>query len=156
MSKLKPFVTYVTVLLTALVVGTMFGIWFGYNPAGISGPAYVEVQQGAIRALNLPMPVLGLICILLCLLCAYMARASRAQALTYVVVAGLLVAAGLITRFLNQPINAIVMTWNPQNPPAEWTLLRDKWWQWHILRTSIALVGFALLVFAAQRKEGRT
>jgi uncharacterized membrane protein len=152
---MKPLLAFVTVLLTGLLVGTMFGIWLGYNPATLSGPAYVEVQQNAIRALNLTLPALGAICIVLCLVCAIMTRDARAQALTYVVAAGLLVAAGLITRFLNQPINAIVMTWDPQSPPAEWTLLRDQWWQWHILRTGIALVGFALLVFAAQRKEGQ-
>ena len=153
---MKPLVTFVTVLLAGLLVGTMFGIWLGYDPATLSGPAYVEVQQSAIRALNLTLPALGAICIALCLVCAAMARNARAQALTFIAAAGLLVAAGLITRFLNQPINAIVMTWDPQSPPAEWTLLRDQWWRWHMVRTSMALVGFALLIVAAQRKERRT
>ena len=152
---MKPFLAFVTVLLTGLLVGTMFGIWLGYNPASLSGLAYVEVQQSAIRALNLTLPTLGAICVVLCLVCAIMARDARAQALSFVAAAGLMVVAGLITRFLNQPINAIVMTWDPQSPPADWTLLRDQWWRWHMVRTGIALVGFALLVFAAQRKEGQ-
>lgn len=129
--------TFTTTLITALLVGTMFGIWFGYNPEGISGPAYVEVQQGAIRALNVSMPALGAICILLCIVCAILSRSASTLVYLYIAAAVLLVTAGLITRFFNQPINAIVMTWNAQNPPAEWTALRDQWWRWHIDRKSV-------------------
>ena len=66
------------VLLAALVAGTTFGILFGYNPAGISGPAYVEVQQGAIRGLNVLIPALAALCILLVLLDACRARRAAA------------------------------------------------------------------------------
>jgi hypothetical protein len=62
----------------------------------------------------------------------------------------------LITRFLNQPINAVVMTWNPQRSPAEWAPLCDQWWQWHILRTGIAIIGLALLMIAGQARESRS
>jgi uncharacterized membrane protein len=59
-----------------------------------------------------------------------------------------LVAAALVTRFGNQPINAIVMTWNPQSPPAEWTQLRDTWWRWHTVRASAGIVGLGLTLLA--------
>jgi uncharacterized membrane protein len=152
---MRRIVAFATVLLTALLVGTMFGIWFGYDPHGISGPAYVEVQQSAIRALNVPMPVLGAICVLLCLVCAYLNRGVPAQAYLYLAAAGLFIVAGLITRLLNQPINAVVMTWSPQSLPPEWELLRDQWWQWHILRTGIGIVGFTLLTIASQARGSR-
>ncbi len=51
-----------------------------------------------------------------------------------------LLAAALVTRFGNQPVNAIVMTWNPQSPPAEWAQLRDAWWQWHMVRTGVEVI----------------
>jgi uncharacterized membrane protein len=149
---MKALFSFATIFLTGLLVGVMFGIWLGYNPAGVSGPAYVEVQQAAIRGLNVTLPVLGAVCIVASLACAFMAREDRAQLCLYLVAAALLIAAGLITRFLNQPINAIVITWNAQSPPAEWTALRDQWWHWHIWRTIAAVIGFALLVIAGQRK----
>jgi hypothetical protein len=41
----------------------MFGVWLGFNPAALTGAAYVEMQQNAIRALNTSMPALGAVCI---------------------------------------------------------------------------------------------
>lgn len=152
---MKQITTVSALLLCGLLVGTMFGIWFGYNPQGISGPAYVEVQQQAITALNVPLPILGAVCVVLCLVCAYLGRDQPARLYLFLAAAVLLVAAGVITRFLNQPINAVVMTWNPQSPPPEWVALRDQWWQWHTLRTVIAIVGFALMLVAGQARERR-
>ena len=46
-------------VVAALVVGAMFGIWLGHNPATLSPGAYVEQQQEAIRTMNVSMPALG-------------------------------------------------------------------------------------------------
>jgi Domain of unknown function (DUF1772) len=67
---------------------------------------------------------------------------------------GCLVASGLTTRFLNQPINAMVMTWRNDSPPADWTRLRDAWWRWHLVRLATGLVGLSLLI-AATLNRGR-
>lgn len=66
-----------------------------------------------------------------------------------VVAAICLGAADLIRRFGNQPINAVVMTWNPQAPAANWTELRDTWWRWHILRTVAGVAALSLALLAA-------
>jgi uncharacterized membrane protein len=63
-----------------------------------------------------------------------------------------LVASGLITRFLNQPINAIVITWRPDAPPANWTDVRNKWWRWHVIRLLAGLGGLSLLIAAMLRR----
>jgi uncharacterized membrane protein len=55
---------------------------------------------------------------------------------------------GVVTRFKNQPINNLVMTWNAQVPPANWTELRDQWWQWHIVRTVTGIAALCLLIVA--------
>jgi uncharacterized membrane protein len=59
-----------------------------------------------------------------------------------------LLAAGLITRFANQPINAIVMTWNAGSPAANWADLRDAWWRWHALRTVAGIAALSLTLLA--------
>jgi len=126
----------------------MFGIWLGYNPSELSPGAYVELQQHAIRALNVTMPVLGAVTSLLTLAWAVLARRNHRQAMLLLAAIGCFVAAGLVTRFLNQPINAIVITWPPAAPPSNWMELRDEWWRWHILRTVVGLVGLSLLITA--------
>jgi len=137
--------------LTALVVGTTFGIWLGYNPSGFSYPTYVEQQQHAITALNTIMPILGGICIMLNSVLAALTTGDKFA--SYIIIAAviLLVATALITNLGNQPINAIVMTWNPQVSTDNWMELRDSWWKWHILRTSTGSIAFAMLLIAALR-----
>lgn len=125
--------------LTALLVGTMFGIWLGFNPAALSAGAYVEMQQNTIRALNVVLPALGLACIVLTVALAVVTRKDERARSLLAVAALCLLAAGLITRFANQPINALVMTWSAQAPASNWAELRDTWWHWHTLRTALAL-----------------
>ncbi|MGA8907819.1 MAG: DUF1772 domain-containing protein [Acidobacteriaceae bacterium] len=58
------------------------------------------------------------------------------------------VVAGLVTRFVNQPINAIVMTWQNDAPPESWMDLRDRWWRWHAVRLFAGLGGLSLVILA--------
>lgn len=139
------------IFVAAIVVGVMFGIWLGYNPAGLSASAYVEQQQAAIRGLNVIMPILGAIGIVLTLLQAWLVRSDRASFWLLLIGAVLLIAAGLITRFGNQPINARVITWSAAAPPSEWARARDLWWHWHVLRTIAGLVALGCIIAASLR-----
>lgn len=134
-------------LLVALLVGTMFGIWIGYSPAGLSAATYVEQQQHTIRALNTLMPLLGAVCIVLTMV-LMLTKGNRST--RYLLGASVLclLIAGVVTRFGNQPINSLVMTWNPQAPPANWTEFRDQWWQWHVVRTVAGMAALCLLILA--------
>ena len=145
---LRKSIGFLNLLVVALVAGTVFGIWLGYNPVALSSTAYVEQQQGAIRALNVLMPILGAIGIFLTITSAILARAERRTLFILVAAVACLVTAGLVTRFGNQPINAIVITWDPKAAPPEWIMLRDTWWQWHTLRTVASVCGLCLLLLA--------
>lgn len=141
-------IRFVLLLLLALLVGSMFGILAGYDPRALSAAAYVEQHQNAVRGLNVLLPVMGAICILLTISLAFLAKDDRRTRYLLVVAALMLIAAGLITRFGNQPINAVVMTWSPQAPAANWTELRDQWWQWHVVRTLAGVAALALTLLA--------
>ena len=143
------------IIFTALIAGGMFVIWFGYDPAALSPSTYVEQQQNAIRALNVFMPVLGAIAILLTLVSAFLQRKDRTVFVLLVVAAAFLIISGLVTRFGNQPINALVMTWDIARPPANWTELRDQWWGFHRLRTLCGLIALTLIAWASIH-PGRT
>jgi len=142
-------IRFIGLLLTSLLVGTMFGVWLGFDPRPLTASAYVEMQQNAIRALNVTLPVLGLVCVVLNAVLAWLTRDDKRDRLCLLVALILLVAAGLITRLENQPINALVITWSPQSPPATWQELRDVWWQWHSLRTAAAVLALGFLLFSA-------
>lgn len=142
-------IRFVGLLLIALLVGTMFGLWIGFDPASLSSVAYVELMQGLIRALNVPLPLLGFVCIVLTVLLALLTRSDRRGRNLLIAAVLCLVTAALVTRFGNQPINAVVMTWTPQSPDANWTELRDAWWRWHVVRTLAGVLALALALLAA-------
>ncbi len=145
-------IDFANLLLAALVVGAIFGAWLSLDPAGLDASSYVAQQQHAIRAFNVTLPVLGGVMTLLTLVAAVLARDDYARLALLLTAVACFVAAGLITRFLNQPINAIVMTWSASAPPAEWTQLRDDWWRWHELRTVAAIGGLCALIAAFLRR----
>lgn len=134
-----------TLLVAMIVVGTVFGIWFGFEPHSLGAGAYVEMQQQMIRALNVKMPLLGAIGILLTLACAYLAREDSRSLRLLGSAAACFVVMGVVTRFLNQPINAIVIEWSPSSPPSGWQELRDAWWSYHTVRLAFGIIGFLLL-----------
>lgn len=140
---------FALLLLLALLVGTMFGILVGFNPAGLSASAYIEQQQNAIRSLNTLLPAIGAACIVLTLGLAVRSKSDRHSRVLLIAAGLLLITAGLVTRFANQPLNAIVMTWAAQSPPAEWTQLRDAWWHWHIVRTYAGIAALVIHLFVA-------
>jgi uncharacterized membrane protein len=152
---IRQILSFANLLLAGLLVGAMFGIWLGFNPADLSAGAYIEQQQNTIRAMNVTMPVLGAVVALLTLASAILARTNRRRCLLFVVAFVCFVTAGLVTRFLNQPINAVVMTWTAIAPPTNWTELRDEWWHWHILRTVAGIAGFSLLIVGFLTSKSR-
>ena len=150
---LTTFIDFFNLLLAALLVGTIFGTWLTASPAGLGVSDYVVVQQQHIRALNVFMPLLGGATILLSIGSAFMSRADGTRLAMLVVAVLSFIIAGLITRFFNQPINAVVMTWMPDAPPAEWMQLRDAWWRWHVVRLLFALFGLCVLIAAVLRRD---
>lgn len=146
-------IRFINMVMAGLIAGILFGIWLGYNPKSLSVSTYVEQQQGAIKSLNTIMPLLGLITIILTLISAFLQKDNRTIFIFLIVATIFLVISGLVTKFGNQPINKIVMTWNKAEVPGTWTELRDKWWSFHILRTLTAVVAFCFIVATALRKS---
>lgn len=146
-------IRFTDLLLVSLLVGTMFGIWLGFNPSRLSPSAYVEQQQNTIRALNTPMPLLGAVCILLTIVLAVLGNRSHPAIYSLVAAVACLIAAGAITRLLNQPINSEVMKWSIQAPPSNWRELRDRWWRWHVVRTLAGIAALSLLIVAVLNRR---
>ena len=144
-------ISFASLLLASLLVGALFGVWLFLNPAGLDANSYVAVQQQAIRTMNRVMPALGAVTILLTITAAALGRGDNARFGLLAAAVACFISIGLITRFLNQPINAIVMAWGAGSPPADWTGLRDAWWRWHQVRVITGLVALSLLIVAMLR-----
>lgn len=149
----KQIILFLDVLITGLISGVIFGIWIGYNPQDLSAQTYVEQQQNVIRALNTLMPILGLVAIILTITSAIFQKLNTPVFITLLIAAGLLIISGLVTRFGNQPLNAIVMTWSLNDIPENWTVLRDKWWTFHIIRTVSSIIAFSLIIWTVIRNQ---
>ena len=145
---IEAIIRFLDLLLVSLLVGAMFGVWLFFNPVGLSPSFYVELHQHGVRVLNTPMPIFGAVCTILTAVLAILSRGNQTVCYLLIATVVCLVAAGLITRFLNQPINSQVMTWSIQAPPSNWTELRDQWWQWHVLRTVAGIGALSLLILA--------
>jgi uncharacterized membrane protein len=141
-------VDFVNLLLSALLVGAMFCVWLVFNPAQLDASHYIILQQQGIRTLHPAMPQLGALTILMTFVSAVLARENKMRMSLLIGAALLFIISGLITRFANMPINAIVRGLNSAAPPDEWIALRDAWWRWHCLRLCSSLVGFALLAIS--------
>lgn len=145
---------FLQLMLLSLLVGTMFGIWVGFDPAGLSAAAYIEEQQNAIRSLNTLLPVMGAVCILLTVTLAVLTTGDPRSRYLLVAAAALMFVVAFITRLENQPINAIVATWKSQFPAANWADLRDQWWHWHIIRSVAGLGALALAILSVLATKG--
>ncbi|MDP1667883.1 DUF1772 domain-containing protein [Phaeovulum sp.] len=143
----------ISLLLISLVVGSMFGIWRGYNPASFAPTTFVEVHQGAVRGLNILLPAMALVCILTVVALAWLGRGIPQSFWLYIAAALAMVAGGLITRFGNQPINAVIMTWGTVLPDG-WQMIRDTWWNWHLARLGAGIAGELLLIAAIFTHRG--
>src|SRR5690242_11927257 len=120
---MKEIIQFSDIVLTGLIAGIIFGIWIGFNPHGLSAVTYLEQQQNTIRALNVLMPIFGLISIILTVAYAIICKREKSKRNVLLLAAALLIVSGLVTRFGNQPINAIVIGWNLEAIPDTWTAL---------------------------------
>ncbi len=143
--------SFASLLMAALVVGAMFGMWLLFDPVGLDAVTYINQQQQGIRKLNQMMPLLGGVTILSTLITAVLVRGEFVRCAIILVAMVGFVFAGIVTRFINQPINAKVIAWQSAAPPVDWTVLRDAWWRWHKLRLFSGLVGLSLLIIALTR-----
>ena len=81
----------------------------------------------------------------------------RIKTLTFRLTLGallMLIAAFLVWGIFIEPINAIVDTWTSSSFPENWTLYRDRWHLFHIVRLVLLTIGISSLIGSVLVKEG--
>jgi uncharacterized membrane protein len=146
------------VLLTGLLAGSGLAITLLEANLGGTSSFYTEYKQLVIRAYTIPLPVLGAGSILASVAIAFLGRRDK-MTVRLASTAALLVAIGLvITLLVHFPINAQIMSWSPQAPPADWRQLADRWREANLVRSAAAIIAFVLLLVplvGGPRTDGR-
>jgi hypothetical protein len=151
LAALKTIAQSIAIVMLGLVVGSMFGIWRGYDPATYSVETFLEVHQNAVRGLNLLLPLLGALTLAIIVGLAVGVRRQPNVLVLYGLAALLVALGGIVTRFGNQPINELVMDWTAGKIPQNWAEVRDSWWHWHLVRLAATFVANILLINAVLR-----
>ncbi|MBK7871269.1 MAG: hypothetical protein IPJ74_11625 [Saprospiraceae bacterium] len=70
-------IRFANIILAALLAGTSFGIWIGFNPKNYSYSTYLEQQQNLVLSLNTLMVSLVVIATFVTLVSAYLQRKNK-------------------------------------------------------------------------------
>ncbi|PHN01818.1 DUF1772 domain-containing protein [Flavilitoribacter nigricans] len=146
MLNIKSTVRFINITLAALLAGTSFGIWVGFNPKNYTASTYLEQQQHLVQSLNTLMVSMVILVTLVSIVSAYQQRQNKPVFITLLFAAAFFASCIFISRFGNLPIQTEMLTWTLESLPENWMDLRDKWWNLHIIRTIAELVGLSLVV----------
>ena len=138
-------IRFLNIIIAALLAGTSFGIWMGFNPLNLSPSTYIEQQQNMIRALNTLMIILVFGATVITIISAILQRDDKQTFIPLLIASLFFIACILISRFGNQPINNEIIKWTSATLPGNLSELRDKWWSFHIIRTISELIALCLV-----------
>ena len=116
----------------------------------LSGPEYVRVRQAEFAVFTWFIgAVLVPTLIAVAVLADQERRQPRRPALPPAAFAlTLLLLALAISLAVNGPINVEQLSWNPQDPPADWARVRDRWQIAHAVRTAVIVLALGCLTAA--------
>ena len=142
---------FVNLLLVGLLAGLLVGVFLVELALLEVGPAvYTAVQKPKHEVFQPVMPVLDTLVIVSGLLVLFLIPDRKTWVFGLAVVGVACTTALTATTLLvNVPINSeIINVWSVENPPADWTEVRDRWNFFHGLRTVLAVVAFSCLLLA--------
>ncbi|MDM4718199.1 DUF1772 domain-containing protein [Micromonospora sp. WMMA1363] len=146
-----PLLVAVALVANGVAVGVMVSTVIGLAPMSLAVPyqTYVGTVQFLWRRYDPLMPALNATACALVLVLVATVDDSAARAL-FGTAGALLVLVMVISVVKNVPINRYVMSLDPRRPPADWarTDPRVRWRNWNLLRTTLAVLAFAVNVSA--------
>lgn len=136
-------VSVAVLLCNGLVAGVLFAVALSVMPALIALPVdrYVQTHQLLGRWYDRVMPLIVVTAIV-----GDIALAARtdAAAAPFVLAAVLLAGVAVVSQTRNVPMNRRVKAIDPDAVPADWPDPRPAWRNWHLVRTSFAVLALAV------------
>jgi len=150
---ITPIIRFLNIILAALLAGVSFGIWIGFNPMNLSAEGYLEQQQNMLLALRVLMISLVIGATIITIVSAILQKNNKSVFITLLIAALFFIACIIITRFGNKPIDDTIITWTKDSLPDNWTVLRNKWWSFHVMRTIAELVALFLVTLTSIKRD---
>ncbi|MEO7801533.1 MAG: DUF1772 domain-containing protein [Ginsengibacter sp.] len=147
------FIRFANIILAALLAGASFGILVGFNPMHYSASTYIEQQKNLVLSLNTLMVWLVIITTLVTIVSAFLQRKNKTVFITLLVAAAFFASCIFISRLGNLPIQNEMLTWSANSIPFNWTMFREKWWSFHIMRTVAELIALVLVAWTSVQKS---
>ena len=151
-------VRFLALVCTGLLAGIFLGHRAGLSQAGprLASATFVQLQQliHGVYAKLMPPLVLGAVISSVTWAVFLRHDPTRLAFWLAALASAELVVAAVMTRAVNIPINAKLMTWSVEAPPAN---LRDLWQPWervHSVRTVLAITAFVLQAVALSTVGG--
>ena len=119
-------IRFLNIIVAALLAGISVGIWIGFNPLDLSPSTYIEQQQNTIRSLNVLMISLVVFATVITIISAFLQKGNKENLIVLLIASLFFISCILISRFGNQPINKIIMTWTTDSLPANLSEIREK------------------------------
>ena len=149
---------FLNVTLVALVMGVLFGTWFGLSRyiAAIDPESFVEIGRIMTQSLAVPTGVLLTVATLTAVqLCYELSRCREAGALRPAAVGvALMMAALIITLTVNVPLDSLFGRWTVATMPSDWYAVRDRWAFSHDLRTMLSIAALGAFLVSARVRPG--
>ena len=145
-------IRFLNIIIAALLAGTSFGIWMGFNPLNFSPTTYIEQQQNMLRSLNVLMISLVFSATIITIISAVLHRGNKQEFIHLLIASLFFISCIIISRFGNQPLNNEIMSWTFVTVTGNLSELRDKWWTFHIIRTISELIALCLVTWTSIKK----
>jgi len=150
MTGMQAFLTFITLLLMALVTGVSLSHLLQRGPkAELPGPQFLAIQQILLRNYG---PVIGGLEGAALLFALFLAVVVRTRPSLVCLAGGAATCLALmiaIWAFWINPINKTINTWTNESLPPDWAKFRDRWHTLHAVRLILSLLGLSALISLA-------
>ena len=139
----------VGLFLAGVLAGEEFIVRYGVQPAltALADHPHLLARQSLVRRLRVVVPAIMVPTVLAAIAVLVVAGGGPGFAFRIAGMAALVVF--VLASFLGTvPINIRVNDWNPEAPPADWKQVVTRWQRIDVLRSSAALLAFALFLVA--------
>ena len=139
------------IFFAALATGGLMVNWIGLGRAmsRLSVSTYVEFHQATNHTFNPYMPIVVVGTIFGGFVLAILSQGIHSPSGELAIVGSVCYVAVLaIALSTDVRINKQIERWSVENPPENWSAVRERWIRFHILRTLFSLPGLACYVLA--------
>lgn len=154
MKRSEPFsstIAVVAVIASGAVAGLMYGVSLAaYADGNLPKEAWVRQQQAKDKVYGRVMPPVS---VSTAVSLTGAAVLSRGRARRWFAAGALFaVTSNMLTVGKEVPLNKVIVSWDPESAPPNWTDVRAQWYSNHILRAVPAALSFGCAVLGlAQR-----